>query len=474
MKDADARGLLTGIDHSRPLPAQLRVALEDTLIDVDPRLLSADAPRPLPDDLRQRLEASLVVAAPRPMPRSLRRGLLMAAAAIVAVGVVGGIAMQEDPSPTTDVAGPARTTTTSTTIARASGSTSAGGSTVGQSATVPFADDVTATGGGSGSAGAPSGGAAAGAVGDSARTAVTISVVGAGTAVADGFNAYVRTLNAAGGVGGRQVVTVQGSRDDAVATVNLDVSPAHGTVAGALFETAFVDERRLQGAVTSIASPLEGQAALAVAHAFPAPADGATASVYAGMAEPWATIVPAALEEALRDRGVTVVRVPFSAGAPTFVPADAAFLSLDPGAVRAWVDAAPGAPVRGSWGVGSAWDDTIAARASALSLRVLSPYSPVGGDEEAALRRELPGHALSAAAVHGWTTAKALAILLADNGGTRVTAADLDHLVGWDPRWAPPFEVRPGTRARTPDAVVLEPSDDRFAAAGSFERADLG
>jgi hypothetical protein len=72
--------------------------------------------------------------------------------------------------------------------------------------------------------------------------------------------------------------------------------------------------------------------------------------------------------------------------------------------------------------------------------------------------------------VHGWVTAKALAHLLFGNGGTTITEADLDALVGWDPGWAPPIELRPGTRARTPEAVVLEPSAGGFHAAGDFER----
>ena len=56
------------------------------------------------------------------------------------------------------------------------------------------------------------------------------------------------------------------------------------------------------------------------------------------------------------------------------------------------------------------------------------------------------------------------------DGGTTITEASLDGLNGWNSGWFPPFETRPGTRERTPEAIVLRPLDGRFASDGNFER----
>jgi hypothetical protein len=67
-------------------------------------------------------------------------------------------------------------------------------------------------------------------------------------------------------------------------------------------------------------------------------------------------------------------------------------------------------------------------------------------------------------------TAKAIAFLLFDNGGAVLDEASLDRLAGWPSSWSPPFEVREGTRARTPEAVPLRPGPGGFRADGPFER----
>lgn len=478
MNDREARSLLAGIDAPRPLPDRVRSQLEAALLDADLGLAGLGSPRPLPDDLRRRLEASLVQARPMPLPRAVRRALLAAAAAVTVAGLVviagDGDGTEEPtpvaggPSPATSPDGPPPGETGSDAVSPAGtaspGSAATGGSTA--ETTVPFQESSEAPGDAS-----PAPAAGATAVADAGEGAIAVAVRHADGDVAAGFDAYLRTLNGSGGIDGRAVATVDGGASGSVATVNLDDVPVDGPVDGVLFETAFVDEARLTGDVVSMASPIERQARLAVAAAFPDRADGRRAAVYAGSGEPWATIVPGALEAALRERGATPVRIAFQPSAPAFVPADAAFLSLAPVDVDAYVAAAAGAPPRGTWGVGSAWDDALAARGEAIGLRVLSPYAPVGGDEQATLHRELQGQPLSAGAVHGWVTAKALAVLLARNGGTTITEADLDGLAGWEPGWAPPFEVRPGTRARTPDAAVLRPAGSTFARDGDFRRA---
>jgi hypothetical protein len=476
MNDARARALLTGIDAPRPLPPALDAELTASLTGRDAALASADAPRPLPDDLRLRLEASLVQATPRRMPRDLRRRILAAAAAILVLAGMLTVVVGRDADEGGKVATGTRSTpdpvtgtgTDAGAAASGSGASGAtGGVATGSSATtLPF----TESGGGSsaGSGGAPAA-ADASATAGVAATPIRVAVLGGQTGVAAGFDAYVQQVNAAGGVRGRPIEVVASGAPGAVVTVNVDVAPASADIAGVLFETAFVDEARLHGPVVSLASPIERQARLAVAHAIPDAASGTRAAIYVGTAEPWSSTVPNAIEAALDERGVQSIRVPSTAAAPTEIPADVAFLSLAPDEVRAWVGAATSAPAGGVWGVGSSWDDGLAPRAAELALTVLSPYAPIGGDEQAALEAALGDEALTAAAVHGWVTGKAVAELLVRTSGAAITEADLDRLTGWPPGWAPPFAVRTGTRARTPDAVVLAPGPGGFSAAGDFE-----
>ena len=478
MNDAEAMRLLQAIDGPRPMPPSLDAALTDALTDSSAVLTSADAPRPLPDDLRRRLEASLVVAAPRPLPRTVGRRLRrvlaqsplrpVAAAAAVLALVIGVLAAVRFPNgEVDDVASPMKTTTTA--IAGGDASTASGtsgGSTASGAAGAPFLKPA---------APAP----AASAAGDSSAavqsdaTSIDVAITGdLDSDTARGFRAYLDVLNRAGGIGGRFVAASRDAKAP-VAVVNVGIEPVHVESDDVVFESAFVAESRLVGAVVSLSSPVERQARLAVRHAFPEPAPGRTAAVYAGELEPFATVVPDAFADALRERGVAVVRVPFDRDAPAFVPADAAFLALDPTDAASWIALAPDAPAGGVWGVGSSWADETAVRAESLGVTVLSPYQPIGGEEQAALLDAL-GEPLSVEAVHGWVTGKALALLLsgAPTIGARLTEADLDRLVGWDPGWAPSFEVRPGTRARTPDAVPLRATAGVFAATGDFERDD--
>jgi len=220
----------------------------------------------------------------------------------------------------------------------------------------------------------------------------------------------------------------------------------------------------------SLASAPERQATVAVAHALKGAPSDIRAAVYVGTDAPWSTTVADAVERALDERGVSHVRVLFAASAPAFVPADVAFLSLDAASVRTWVGDAPGAPRLGTWGVGSAWDEGIARQGVRVGLRAASPYASLDRNEQEVLERQVGTRAtVNAAVVHGWVTAAALDHLLSRNGGTKLTATDLDALAGWSSGWAPPYEVRRGTRSRTPDAIELVATRDGFVPNGTFE-----
>ena len=487
MNDDQARRLLTGIDAPRPLPADLRNELLVALTTAH-ELAAADAPRALPADLRHRLEATLVSATARPLPFGLRRRVLsattrstprvLAIAAAAVLVLVAGIALTMRPDNDTTQQATRRSAPAQPPGSAATGS---GGATGGLSAGSGAGD---AAGGGGITAGETAGdasadsGSAAGSAAPVAGTRssgptgdIVIGVAGGGgTDIATGFHAYLATVNAAGGIDGRRLVTAEG--DAVVATVNLDVTPRSDPPKGVLFETVFHPLGLMRGRVVSLSSPLERQARLAVARAYPKSDPDARVAIYADTTDMWRGAVSDAFQHALEARDVRVVKVLFNPSAPAYVPGvEAAFLALPPHGVSAWVAGAPSAPAKGVWGIGSAFDDRLADAGARLSLRVLSPYRPITGDEATALRNAVPDRALTAGAVHGWVTAKGIVELLRRNGGTTITETDLDTLSGWDPAWSPPFETRPGTRERTPEAILLRPVDGRFVAEGPFQRS---
>lgn len=490
MNDQQAAAILARIDGPRPLPADLESTLVDELTSPVARLGVGDQSRALPEDLRRRLAASLAASTATPVPATLRRRIerattrrpvlqrvAAAAAGLLLIAGLAGLLVTGDDAPL-DVAGPATTSrpgadTTSlhplpgagASVGDADGST-AGGPPVGTGGHGPEAPPFT-DGAASDAVpgGAPAGAATAG------QTPLRVAVAGSATDVDLGFRAYIDVLNASGGVRGRQVELVGASAPDVAVGVNVAEGAMRSSPPGVWFETVHVEDQRLRRGIVAMVSAIERQARLAAATAFPTDGGG-RAIVYAGRSEPWLTVVPDAIEVVLRARGVTVVRIPFD-GAIAPVTGDAAFLSLAPTDVAAWLDAFSGSPPpRGTWGVASAWLDEHAAAASAAGLRVLSPYRPAGSEETRSLTEALGDRSLSAGAVHGWVTGKAVAHLLFENGGTTVTEGDLDRLIGWDLGWAPPFEVRAGTRSRTPDAVLLVPTDAGFVADGAFLRDD--
>jgi ABC-type branched-subunit amino acid transport system substrate-binding protein len=101
---------------------------------------------------------------------------------------------------------------------------------------------------------------------------------------------------------------------------------------------------------------------------------------------------------------------------------------------------------------------------------VVSPYVVPAGAEGQAIRSEAGG--TSASVLHGWATAKSLAAAIWRTGAdtpAEVQAA-LEGLAGWSSGLTPPYEVRPGTRARTPEGVLFRVQSGAFIAESGFRR----
>jgi ABC-type branched-subunit amino acid transport system substrate-binding protein len=307
-----------------------------------------------------------------------------------------------------------------------------------------------------------------------------------------GFRAYVNRLNQSGGVRGHSIeVVAVGPGSPAggtIATVNLSPQPVAGPggvpgwATGPLLETLTATESLLagNGAVFSFASPPERQGHLAVDAVFPSTAaPGTTAVIYAAPAGPLHDAVPAAMKKALGERGVSVTVVSYDpasgpSGQPpaALVRADAAFLSLDPAAAKAWVAQAKSAqyrPVKGVAGIYSLADEALLPDLPE-GARVVSPYVVPAGDEGQAIRSGAGG--ASAPVLHGWADAKALAAAIWRTGADTPAGlqAALEGLAGWSSGLAPPYETRPGTRSRTPEGVVFGVQSGAFVADGGFRR----
>jgi hypothetical protein len=487
MNDAEAQRLLAGIDAPRPLPASLRDDLLTTLTE-STALTSADAPRPLPDDLRHRLEASLITATARPVPRSLRRRvlgattrpspqLLGAVAAVLVLFVVGIVLATQPSGDDADLASSGPKSATSTTAAAVAGS---------DSGTSGLSEFDANNGGGSaaatGDSAAPT--ASGGGTAQASRSAappIEISIASQFRLDADikaGFDGYLATVNASGGIDGRQLTTLP----------EVDNTPNKGGVAivelgtlhyefpdqddRVLFDTAWYPSGSETGLHLSLASPLDRQVQIAVATAYPNPKQGTRVAVYATMVSDWYRDMRLVYEDELQKRGITAIEVPFDPRTPTYVPnVDAAFLVMPPNEVEAWINDAPGRLPNGVWTTGFGYDDRLAPKAETVGMRVLSPYEPLSGAEADAARRAAPSHALNERVIHGWVTAKALVHLLRTNGGATLGATDVARLRGWDSGWAPPFAIRGDGNDRTPEAILLRPKDGRFVAEGSFLRS---
>lgn len=496
---------LAGADRPRPLTPDLRARLEAALsADVPPlpvelrddlmllALRDAGGERPLPEPARRRLETALL----RQRRRGAQRALAVAAAAVLVVGL-GAAFLRDGPRPLgTPVAGPSRSAPTTalpgtaspapptlapatpgpavgvgtgTTTGTAGGSTggapTTGGAGVGNGPPPPFAYSPDPPPAASGTV-VPGGTAApAPSPTRSPRPLAPLVIGVAGTPDA-GFRAYLQLLNDAGGINGRRVVV--GSRGPIV-TVNFG---AAGSVAARpVLEPLLSLSATLRGDAFSLSSPVERQAHIAVDAVFPTAAPDRFAVIYTGTGV-FADVVPDAYEEALRDKGVLAVRVAYRPGDDPLVPpgAEAAFLSLDTAAARDWSRANGDTEfARGVAGIASLHDRAILADLP-LGTRVVSPYVMPDVFETQEMRRRV-GAPLSAATVHGWVTAKSLAVALwrsAADTPAEVTAA-LRSMHGFDSHYAPPYRVRAGTNARVPEAIVLEVVEGRaFAPRGEF------
>ncbi len=509
----DIGRLFEGLDAPRALPADVRGRLERHLLepDVVEVLASVDEPRDLPVDLRERLEAALTGGVDaRPLPLGLRRRLARSlrgrSATAARLRVAGAIAagtlvllasvalLNRDPSgdertvraatgaATTDVSRPAASGSLDagarTQPDALSGTATAGGnnppSPAARSAAGPattgappfaFGSSAGSSGGAGSAAFAPPGNA------DAAPSAapLAIAVIGGDAVEEAGFRGYVDLLNRSGGAGGHRFgIVADGAAS--VATANLSAQPASSS-ARPLLEGLAPPEARLRGDVFDVASVAERQAHIAATTAFAQPTPGAQAVIFTGGGEPFATRVPAALEDVLRARGVTTVRVPYDGGTPLLPSADAAFLSLPTALVRSWLrEAGDYAPGRGVWAVYSAADESLLGDMTA-AVRVASPFAFPSNDEAAALRAAT-GQPLSARSIHGWLTAKYLAVAVWRSGGDTAAevAAALKTMPGYADGFGAIYEVRPATNSRTPEAVVLRPNGSTFAADGAFIR----
>jgi len=425
--DDEARALLAGIDGPRPLPPSLRHELGGVLADEGP-WREADTARPLPDDLRRRLEATLLTAAPRPVPRALRRRILRAtgdrlpaltraaAVLVLLVGAAFALGRVGDRGARDDLAQPGPSSSTTETP---------------QGVTRPSLAD-----------------------GRQNREVSQTAVLGAADSPAVvAFEAYLSGTTAYA-TAGRSAGEAKVDAGAGAAGITVNLSPvslgAHGTELA--FETVFVRTADLTGRTISVGLPVEDQARLAVAQAYPRRSSGG-AVVVASRGEPWASAARA-FEAALRGRGVEPRRITYGGGAPRGAPA--VFLALSPADVRSYLGARPTAPSRGIHAIASAYDDALAQP----GLTVLSPFAPPGGAEEARLRAVLPDGRLTAEAIHGWVTAKVVAELLRRTAGAPPTAAEVAALDGWSPGW--------GVVVGRPGAYRLRVDDARLSVVGRF------
>lgn len=314
-----------------------------------------------------------------------------------------------------------------------------------------------------------------------------VGVVPGDAAQEAGFRAYVNRLNQNGGVAGHaiELVTVGPGSPAAnlIATANLSAQPVAGPggapswASGPLLETLGTPESLLpgNGAVFSFAGPPERQGHLVADAVFPSKAPAGTKAVIytPAAAGPLRDVVPEAIKALLKERGVIVDVVTYDPAAhKPLTPADAAFISLDPSAARAWVADARAAGYRPAAGVGGIFSLADEALLADLpeGARVVSPYLVPGGAEGQAIRSE--GAGTSASVLHGWATAKSLAAAIWRTGAdtpAEVQAA-LEGLSGWSSGLAPAYETRPGTRSRTPEGVLFQVQSGVFIQQGGFRR----
>jgi hypothetical protein len=293
-------------------------------------------------------------------------------------------------------------------------------------------------------------------------------------------------LNDAGGAGGRvfNVVTVDPSHPAAnvAATANLSSAPvatASGPPSWAgfpLLETVTAPESLLRNDVFTFSSAVERQAHLAVDEVVPAGSAGKRVVIYRMASGPLGAEVPTAMTDIVQRHGATAVTVVYDGG-PTsvIVPGDVALLSLDTPTAALWFRQAKqeNAFPPGIAGISTLFDSSLLGDMPSAT-KIMSPYSINVPSEEAAALKTNTRRSLSTSLIDGWVAAKTLAVAVWERDASTSTALRA-ALVGlqsehFSSNWGPPYDVRPNTRSRTPEGVLLEVSGGNFSVRGSFRR----
>lgn len=514
---------LASLDAPRPLPPSLAARLERVLgaeAEGMGDLATADSPRPIPEPARDRMAETLIrVAVIRPLPTPLRNRLerklvrpnrawpraAAAAAVLLLMATTAAYVTEEeqrraDPgekaesvfgaAPEDDgafvehvdpesgfIAGGAGAGSAAPRPIEALGRRSSGAVAYRAYPAPPYASMETA----SFSEADDSFGEPVELRDPPPRQPLRLGVIGGDEVQEAGFRAYVSLVNARGGAGGHRLDLVAAEASDTVATVNLSraaVADGAGAPVGMptpLLESVDVVEAALRHAVFDLSSGPERQAHLAVAAALAGGGSGIRAVIYTAGAGPFASRVPHALEQSLRAKGTAVVRVRWDPAVHVrLVDADVAFVSLPTEEARSWLRTAKTEgyrPANGIWGVWSLADESLLGDMPA-NVRMLSPYELQSGRELAELV-DRSDRAPSVRLVHGWVTAKWLAVSIwssqADDNAelARALAAE-----GFWSGFSPPLEYREGTHARLPEAIVLKPQDGRLVGEGDFRRDD--
>ncbi|HEX9775446.1 MAG TPA: hypothetical protein VGB83_07690 [Actinomycetota bacterium] len=473
-----ARGVLAGVDEPRTLPAGAAASIEQVLTGVD-------GLREMPAPARVRIEEILLAGSSRARAAARRAAASKAlgiAAALVLVASLGAIAFQDDPEPEPDAVatGPSLAPLPAVGLPAlpeqpASFGSALGGVVAGESVAdvpgsapppfttpLPYASDYTLD----------SVGGSTSDVGSGAPRRydgpIRLGIVRGDPQIEQGFERYMALVNSGGGIRGGRVEIVEVGPEgpgDALATVNASATALAGAggppswVRGPLLETTIAGEAALRGRVFGLSSIPEHQARVLAHVAYPDEvASLTTAVIYHAAAEPYATVVPDALEDVLSARGVTTQRVAYdpASPAPAFAPADTSFLSMDSAASASWLrrSAAIGQAGRIAM-LSQGQDPVVLAELGERSALGVSPFQIASTVET---RSEAFGGVLrSSAFVHGWVTAKALAVAIYQDlpRTASQTRAALGRLDGFLSNFFPRLEYRPGTHVRRPDAIAF-------------------
>jgi hypothetical protein len=480
----DLTQMLSGADSARPLSDGLRSRLEEALIgrstEVDTDFRGIDEPRPLPPRLRAKLAGKLE----RRRVAAWQIASAITAAAAVLIGVVvlpSGVrgpagrpnAMQPIPSVPRPGAGGGVAAPSPSAAPGVVGLPPAMSSDAGSYTDEPFRGspppfNVVVAHGMSRPASempAPSsqhpGQAPANPAPPPRPVPARIAVTGTDPDIQAGFDAYVDLVRAQGEVGNRRLEIVSPSTTGVLVTVNLGGSPLGGPSTVPVLETLDVASALLTGNVFDIASTPRRQARVLVdriiattdleSEATP------TAVIYRAGGGEFAGTVPREVETILRDAGILVFTMDYEAGNTTLVPADISFVLMPPAEARSFAREAREAgyaPRLGFAGIWSLYDDAVRSELG-TTASVVSPYwsSPT---ELSAIKRgvEAKGARMGAEAIHGWATAKAIAVALYQsdprNAKQMAQALEMPTNLG-----VCSYKLRSGTHERTPDGIML-------------------